>query len=115
MGTALGVAVPPDRVAVPLGQPAALGLPAGHHHRGGSAPDRGWWCHQIGWRCPQANPLLSASQPVTAIGVTVHRTRGGGAPVAADQAEFCLLFFTFFTIFANVLTHQVSYHHVQVC
>ena len=45
VGTALGVAVPPDK----------------------------------GWRCPQSNPLLSASQPITATGVAVHRRKGGGA------------------------------------
>ena len=67
-------------VAVPPGQLAALGLPAG-----------------------------------TATGVAVHRTRGGGAPVAAPQAEFRLLLFTFITTFANVLTLQVFHHHVQVC
>jgi hypothetical protein len=32
-------------VAVPSGQHAALGLLAGHHHRGGSALDRWWQCH----------------------------------------------------------------------
>ena len=53
-------------------------------------------------------------QPITATGVAVHRTRGGGAPVAALQAELYLRFFTFLTTFANVLTLQVFHHHVQV-
>ena len=81
VGTALGVAVPPDNQ----------------------------------WRCPQGNTLLSPSQPVTTIGVAVHQARGGGAPVAAPQARFRLLRFTFFTTFATVLTLQVFHHHVQVC
>jgi len=64
-----------------------------------------------------ASLLLSLGhvQVDTALGVVVHRTRGGGAPVAAPQAKFRLLFFTFLTTFANVLTLEVFHHHVQVC
>ena len=64
---------------------------------------------------PQGNSLLSVSQPVTAIGVAVHRHKGGGALGAATQTRLCLLFFIFFTTFANVLTLQLFHHHVQVC
>ena len=49
-----------------------------------------------------------------------HRHRGGGAPDKGwrcshgiPQGEFRLLFFTFLTTFANVLTLQVFYHHMQ--
>ena len=48
--------------------------------------------------------LRVVHRPVTATGVVVHQTRGGGASVAAPQVEFCLLFFTFLTTFINVLT-----------
>jgi hypothetical protein len=51
VGTTLGVAVPPDRVVVPLGQPATLGLPAGH-----GAPDKGW-------RCPRGSIPSRVSSP----------------------------------------------------
>jgi hypothetical protein len=80
----------------------------GHHPRGGDAT-------RHSGSAPQGNSLLLASQPITATGVAVHWTRGGGAPVVAPQAEFRLLFFTFLTTFANVLTLQVFHHHVQVC
>ena len=76
VGTALGVAVPPDKVTVP---------------------------HQ--------NTSLLASSA----GVAVHRTGHGGALGTTFQARLRLLFFTFFTTFANVLTLQVSHNHVQVC
>jgi hypothetical protein len=64
---------------------------------------------------PTRAPSSRPPQSVTAIGVAVHRTGHGGALVAAHRAQQCLLFFTFFTTFANVLTLQVFYHYVQVC
>ena len=51
----------------------------------------------------------------TATGVAVHHHKGGDALWEATQTRLCLLFFTFFTTFANVLTLQVFYYHVQVC
>jgi len=81
VGTALGVAVPPDKgVAVPP-------------------------------RTPPSRPPL----PITATPMAVTSTGGGGATRAAPRAEFRLIFFTFFTTFANVLTLQVFHHHVQLC
>ena len=68
-----------------------------------------------GGGAPPKHLSLGQAQSVTATGVTVHQTWGGGAPRAAHRAKFCLLFFTFFTTFANVLTLQVFHHHVQVC
>ena len=80
---------------------AALGQSlGGHHSRSGGASG------QAGG-APQGNPLLSASQSVTAIGEAVHQTGHGGAPMAAPQATSRLLFFTFLTTFANVPTPQV--------
>ena len=73
VGTALGVAVPPDKEAVPA-------------------------------QAPPSRPGLAG-----------HRHRGGGASRAAPRAKFHLLFFVFFTTFANVLTLQVFHHHMQVC
>ena len=56
---------------------------------------------------PHQNTSLSASS-------AGHRHRGGGALGATPQAWLHLLFFTFFTTFANVLTLQVFHHHVRV-
>ena len=80
----------------------------GHRPRGGSAIGQGV---TVPPRTPPSRPPL----PVTATGVAVHRHKGGGVLRAATQARLRLLFFTFFTTFANVLTLQVFHHHVQVC
>ena len=96
-----------------------------------------WWCTpslpvlapaqallshvQVGDATRQAvavPPRTPPSQPpllVTATGVAVHHHKGGSALGAATQARLRLLFFTFFTTFANVLTLQVFHHRVQVC
>jgi hypothetical protein len=44
-----------------------------------------------------------------------HRPRGGGATQAAPRARFCLLFFTNFFTFVNVLTPPSDHHLVHVC
>jgi len=66
-------------------------------------------------RWPPSSLLLSASQPVIATGVAVHRIRGGGAPVAAPQAEFRLISSSFSPPLQNVLTLQLFHHHMQMC
>jgi hypothetical protein len=42
----------------PLGQLAALGLPADHRHRGGGAPDKGWRCPRGNTPSPTTSPFL---------------------------------------------------------
>ena len=69
----------------------------------------------LGVAVPTQHFPLGLAQRVIALGVVVHRTRHGGALEAVPRARLCLLFFTFFTTFSNVLTLQVLHHHVQVC
>ena len=74
-----------------------LSSPGGHHPRGGGATGQGGGAPN---RTPPSRPPLL----VTATRVAVHRIGHGDAPVAAPQATFRLLFFTFLTTFANVPT-----------
>jgi hypothetical protein len=69
----------------------------------------------LGVVVPPNRVVVPLGQPDALSFLAGHRHRGGGAPLAASQAEFRLLFFTFLTTFANMLTLQVFHHHVQVC
>jgi hypothetical protein len=107
-GTAPRVAVYTEHTGATLLSPASLPRLGGHCPRGGGATGQGG-------DAPPKHLPLGLAQSVTAIGVAVHRTEGCGSPRAAPRAKFRLLFFTYFTTFANVLTLQVFHHHVQVC
>jgi hypothetical protein len=62
------------------------------------------------WRCPPGHQTTPPSRPPGG-----HRPRGGGATQAALRARFRLLFFVFFTTFANMLTPPSNHHLVHVC
>jgi hypothetical protein len=87
--------------------------PGGHRPRGSGATEQAMMV-------PTPQLLLGRGQPVTALGVAVHRTGGGGAPRGSTSScssppliplQMC----QHHNCFVVKKTPQVFHHHVQVC
>ena len=93
VGTALGVAVPPDKVAVTHQCTPLLASSIGHHHRGGSAPDRAW-------RCPRGSTPSMTTPPF--LHLFHHLCKCANTPSVSPSRASVLAFFT--NIFQRLIT-----------